>query len=216
MSRNKILNDIIAKSADSNKQTAKQKKIVETAINLFAEKGYSNTSTAEIAKLAEVSEGTIFKHYGTKENLLLSVLVPFIKESFPTMAVELFNEILTERTITFEDFLRAFLKNRISFVSENREIFQVFVKEIIYKEDLKNEILPLFYESGVMHLNKVIGIFKERGELKDISSERIVKILLTVMGGFIVSNFVLLNKQYINDSEIEDIINLTINGISNK
>lgn len=213
MSRNKLLNDIIAKSADSNKQTAKQKKIVETAINLFAEKGYSNTSTAEIAKLAEVSEGTIFKHYGTKENLLLSVIVPFIKESFPSMAVEVFNETLNESTATFEDFLRSFLKNRILFVSENREIFQVLIKEIIYKEDLKNEILPLFYKSGVLRLNKVIGIFKEKGELKDIPNEKIVKMLLIVIGGFIISNFVFLNKQCIDDCEIEDIINLTVSGI---
>ena len=64
-----MLDDIIAQAKQlNNNQTVKQKKIVDAASKLFAEKGYSNTSTSEIAKLAEVSEGTIFKHYGTKDS----------------------------------------------------------------------------------------------------------------------------------------------------
>ena len=74
----------IIEQGDTKKKTKKQEAIVEAAIKLFAEKGYANTSTAEIAKLAEVSEGTIFKHYRTKDTLLLSVMLPFIKENFPS------------------------------------------------------------------------------------------------------------------------------------
>ncbi|MDP4107839.1 MAG: helix-turn-helix domain-containing protein, partial [Bacillota bacterium] len=43
--------------------TEKQQKIVETAIQMFADKGYASTSTAEIAKAAGVAEGTIFRHF---------------------------------------------------------------------------------------------------------------------------------------------------------
>ncbi|RKN64066.1 TetR/AcrR family transcriptional regulator [Paenibacillus ginsengarvi] len=53
-----------------------EERIVETAIRLFAEKGYSNTSTAEIAKAADVSEASLFKQYGTKDKLLLALIVP--------------------------------------------------------------------------------------------------------------------------------------------
>ena len=94
----------------TKKKTKKQLAIVEAAIKLFAEKGYANTSTAEIAKVAEVSEGTIFKHYRTKDHLLLSVILPFIKENFPTLAQEVLKETLTEQTRTFEEFLKGFLE----------------------------------------------------------------------------------------------------------
>ena len=80
----------------SNKQTDKQKKIIEVAIATFAEKGYSNTPTSEIAKKAGVAEGTIFKHYGTKENLLLSIMIPFLKDFFPMMAEELIGELMKD------------------------------------------------------------------------------------------------------------------------
>ena len=49
---------------ENKTMTAKRKKILETSIDLFAKNGYSNTSTSEIAKIAGVAEGTIFKHFG--------------------------------------------------------------------------------------------------------------------------------------------------------
>jgi AcrR family transcriptional regulator len=58
------------------KTMAKTKKeiILDTALNLFAEKGYDATPTSQIAKAAGVSEGLIFKHYISKENLLEAVV----------------------------------------------------------------------------------------------------------------------------------------------
>ena len=125
LSKKKLLDDIIAQAKQvNNNQTVKQKKIVDAASKLFAEKGYSNTATSEIAKLAEVSEGTIFKHYGTKDKLLLSLIVPYLKEFIPSLADEAFSESLNDSVTTFEEFLRAFLKNRIQFLSENLKFFR--------------------------------------------------------------------------------------------
>ncbi|WP_026692838.1 TetR/AcrR family transcriptional regulator [Peribacillus kribbensis] len=208
-----LLDQMIEQAKQSTKQTLKQKKIVETAITLFAEKGYSNTSTSEIAKLAEVSEGTIFKHYGTKDNLLLSVILPFIKESLPAMAEEVFKETLTENTLTFDEFLRAFLKNRRDFFTENKEIFKVMIKEVLYKEELRNEILPFLYENISPRLRHAVEFFKERGELTDIPADTMLKNLLTMIGGFFTSRFVFLNKASISDEEIEEMIWFVMNGL---
>ena len=211
---NNNLLDEMAKILDkSKKQTVKQKKIIEVAITSFAEKGYSNTSTSEIAKKAGVAEGTIFKHYGTKENLLLSIMVPFLKDFFPTMADELIGELMNDKR-SFEEFLRVLLTNRSAFLAENREIFQVFIKEIFYKEELRNELLPFVLEVGSNHLMKVIETFKQRGEIKeDIPNESVLKMLITVIGGVFISNFVLLNKHSISENEIEDAISFILNGL---
>lgn len=212
MVKNNILDEMAEKLKNGSKQTDKQKRIVEAAIKCFAEKGYSNTSTSEVAKIAGVAEGTIFKHYGTKENLLLSLMVPFIRDFFPAMADELIGETLND-TVSFEEFLRAILKNRIAFFSVNREIFQVFIKEIIYREELKNELLPYLYERASSRLTQIIEHFKERGEIVNISNMAILNLLGTIIGGFIISRFVLLNQQFISDNEIEDLIDFVINGI---
>jgi len=212
MVNNNLLDEMAKILEKSNKQTVKQKKIIEVAITSFAEKGYSNTSTSEIAKKAGVAEGTIFKHYGTKENLLLSIMVPFLKDFFPTMADELIGELMNDKC-SFEEFLRALLTNRSAFFSENREIFQVFIKEMFYKEELRNELLPNVLEIGSNHLIKVIEVFKQRGEIRDIPNEIILKMLSTVIGGLFISNFVLLNKHSVSENEIEEAIFFILNGL---
>ena len=71
------------------------------------------------------------------------MILPFIKENFPTLAQEVLKETLTEQTRTFEEFLKGFLRNRVDFVKANKEIFQVVIKELIYRDDFKNELVPL-------------------------------------------------------------------------
>lgn len=212
MVNNNLLDEMAKILEKSNKQTVKQKKIIEVAIISFAEKGYSNTSTAEIAKKAGVAEGTIFKHYGTKENLLLSIMVPFIKDFFPVKIDELIGNLMNDKC-SFEEFLRALLTDRNAFLAENREIFQVVVKEIFYKEELRNELLPFVLEVGSNNLKKVIEVFKKQGEIKDIPNEVVLKMMFTAIGGMFITNFVLLNKHSISEKEIEDVICFIMNGL---
>ena len=217
MPESNLLDSLIAQAKLSKKQTDKQKKIVESAIKLFAEKGYANTSTNEIAKAAGVAEGTIFRHYGTKDNLLLSLILPFLKDSIPTMAEGIFNEIRKERIICFEDFLRALLKNRLHFLHENRGIFRIFIKEFFYNDELRNEFLPLFSENIVPRIVKLIDLYKAQGELMDLPSDVIQRMLFTFVGGYFVSRFVLQQDDIIQDEEeeIEKVIRFVMDGIRN-
>ncbi len=54
--------------------TDKKEKILQAALQLFAKEGFYATSTSKIAKVAEVSEGLIFRHFGNKEGLLQAIL----------------------------------------------------------------------------------------------------------------------------------------------
>ncbi|MEO1254955.1 MAG: helix-turn-helix domain-containing protein [Bacteroidota bacterium] len=54
--------------------TDKQERILSTALKLFAEQGYTATSTSKVAKEAKVSEGLIFRHFENKEGLLQAIL----------------------------------------------------------------------------------------------------------------------------------------------
>ena len=53
--------------------TEKQEEILKSALELFAQEGYTATSTSKIAKKAGVSEGLIFKHFKNKEGLLMAI-----------------------------------------------------------------------------------------------------------------------------------------------
>lgn len=45
-------------------------RVLEAAYMLFGTRGYANTGTADIAREADVSEGSIFYHFGSKRALL--------------------------------------------------------------------------------------------------------------------------------------------------
>lgn len=52
------------------KKAKTRKMISDLATRLFMEKGYNEVTTAEIARLAEVSVPTLFKYFPTKETLV--------------------------------------------------------------------------------------------------------------------------------------------------
>ncbi len=54
--------------------TEKQKSILDSALNLFAQKGYNTVPTSAISKDAGVSEGLIFRHFGNKAGLLTAIM----------------------------------------------------------------------------------------------------------------------------------------------
>ncbi|MFX1500250.1 MAG: TetR/AcrR family transcriptional regulator [Promethearchaeota archaeon] len=49
-------------------------KILDAAITLFTELGYSGTTTRKIAEAAGINEVTLFRKFGTKENLFFKAL----------------------------------------------------------------------------------------------------------------------------------------------
>ena len=52
-------------------------RIINAASNLFASKGYAGTTTRAIAKTAGVNEVTLFRHFGSKENLAREIMNQF-------------------------------------------------------------------------------------------------------------------------------------------
>src|SRR6267154_634856 len=58
----------------SQKASECNNRVIEAATHLFARHGYRGTSTREIARLAEISENTLFRHFEHKEDIFWSTL----------------------------------------------------------------------------------------------------------------------------------------------
>lgn len=54
-------------------ETRKRAAILAVASRLFAEKGYADTPTSEIAREAGVAEGTLYHHFGSKDGIFLTI-----------------------------------------------------------------------------------------------------------------------------------------------
>jgi len=51
--------------------------IFETALRLFTERGFDAVTVADVARAADVSEGTVFNYFGTKEDLFYGQMETF-------------------------------------------------------------------------------------------------------------------------------------------
>lgn len=66
--------------SNQNEKTNTRDKILGTAIDLFAKKGFNGTTTKEIAEAAEVNESLIFRHFSTKKELYGAIIEKKIDE----------------------------------------------------------------------------------------------------------------------------------------
>ena len=55
--------------------------MIETAIDLFSRKGFSGTTTKEIAAAAGVTEAIVFRHFATKRDLYRAILESKLRTS---------------------------------------------------------------------------------------------------------------------------------------
>ncbi|MDA2921246.1 TetR/AcrR family transcriptional regulator [Desulfobacterota bacterium AH_259_B03_O07] len=55
-------------------------RILETSMKLFAEKGFSGTTTKEIAERAGVNQALIFRYFSTKKDLYGAIIEKKIEE----------------------------------------------------------------------------------------------------------------------------------------
>jgi AcrR family transcriptional regulator len=93
-----------------------RQKIIETASELFARRGYRRTSTAELAQAAGVSESTLFRHFPTKTLLFEDAVVAPIRSSIDGIAERRRRaprDVSTEQGAytVYEEILRAMRKD---------------------------------------------------------------------------------------------------------
>ena len=65
------------KNNSSSNPEETRARIMQAASQLFAEKGFSGTTTRAIAERSGVNEVTLFRHFGTKENLAKAIMDQF-------------------------------------------------------------------------------------------------------------------------------------------
>ncbi|MCQ6280310.1 TetR/AcrR family transcriptional regulator [Bacillus sp. EB600] len=217
MAAKSLMELALAQAKNNKKMTEKQQKIVETAIQMFAEKGYASTSTNEIAKAAGVAEGTIFRHFGSKENLLLSVILPFLLDAVPVVADEFINEVLTKPYHSFESFLATLIENRLEFVSENKQIFKILVVELLHRDELREQLISFFQQAPYQHISAILDTFKQRGELVDLPNPTLIRTVLTQVFGYFMVRFALFPTLNWDDSlDVDQLVQVILKGIGKR
>lgn len=196
--------------------TEKQRKILLAAIEIFAEKGYAAASTSEIAKKAGVAEGTIFRHYASKEKLLYAIVAPTLVKLIAPFALMGIKKTIEAPYERMEDFIRAFLKDRIQFAKKNEKLIRIFLQELPYQSELKRLLIEMVRKEVLPLVENVIRHFQEKGEVrKDLSLFALIRHNAAVGIGYILGHLYFLSDMpWDEEKETSTVIELMMHGIA--
>ncbi|MDQ6421796.1 helix-turn-helix domain-containing protein [Paenibacillus sp. LHD-117] len=211
------LNDLLrlADEDGSGKKTEKQARILEAAIEIFAEKGYAAASTSEIAQKAGVAEGTIFRHYKTKKDLLLSIAGPIAVKIAAPFLLRDFAKMLELPYERVDDFFRSVAKDRFQFARQHMKLIRIFVHEVPFQPELLQQVKELFENHVFRRMEKVIIHFQAQGQLIEAPPWRIMRSTVSLLIGMIVTHLLLMPDEHIDeDEEIERTIDILMHGLA--
>jgi AcrR family transcriptional regulator len=207
--------DLLKVNDQDEKMTDKQMKIVQAAVEIFSEKGYAASSTSEIAQKAGVAEGTIFRHYRTKKDLLLSIVAPMMSKLIGPLVLRDFTKVIDAPYATYEDFIRAIMRNRLEFARNNLPIIRIIIQEIPFHEDLKKQFKQLASKQVVSRIIKVLESYQKKGTVITAPPLSIIRFTISAVFGFVMSVlFFKPESDWDEEEEIELTIRMIMHGVA--
>ncbi|QTA92306.1 TetR/AcrR family transcriptional regulator [Desulfonema magnum] len=162
---------------------SKKQIIIKAATRLFSEKGFKETSVAELSKVTGAAEGTIFHHFKTKEDIFLSILKN-VKEGI----IEEFEEYIHTRAFDNGlDMMEGVISFYLYLAGRMEEWFLLLHRHYPYELAMDNPVCREYLEGIYTCL---VDIFEEaisRGQ-KDASIDNGVPSRKTAMIIFAMVN----------------------------
>jgi AcrR family transcriptional regulator len=160
------------------RKEARPGELLDAALDLFVEKGFSATRVEEVAARAGVSKGTLFLYFQSKEDLFKAVVRENIANKFPTWQ---------EEFLTFEgsssDMLRYAMVSWWERIGNTRA--SGITKLVMSEAQNFPEIAEFYQEEVIKPGNAMIRRILERGvqsgEFRDIDLEQAVHIIVAPM-----------------------------------
>ena len=184
--------------------------ITEAAFEAFAEKGYSATKVADVAKRAGVSKGLMYLYFKTKEDLFKAVV-----KSVVIRRVDRLIENVETTELSSEDFIRGPLQ---SFLQQIPASPVAVVIRLLVSEGRKHPDLVDYYYDNVVAkgLAAISGFLRrgvERGEFRQSAVTDLPHLILAPVMLSIIWGLIFTDQKLDTDKLIETQIDLVLTQI---
>jgi TetR/AcrR family transcriptional regulator len=160
------------------RKQARPGELLDAALDLFVEKGFSATRVDEVAARAGVSKGTLFLYFQSKEDLFKAVVRENIANKFPTWQ---------EEFLTFEgtsaDMLRYALTSWWERIGKTRASG---IAKLVMSEAQNFPEIAAFYQEEVIQpgnamIRRILQRGVQSGEFREMNLEQAVHIIVAPM-----------------------------------
>ena len=164
------------KNTDGSPEPNTRERLLETAIGMFADKGYAGTSVREIVEQAGVSKPVLYYYFQSKEGLFLAIL-----EMAENLQTELLARILESAGDVLERLLLLY-RWIYAGIDENRNLYKM-IHGLIYGPpqgapdyDLTRYHRPMFDAIRNIYTAGIDG-----GEVKKIADDEVAYLVLSLL-----------------------------------
>ncbi len=136
-----------------------KRKIFETSMKLFAEKGYDATSIEEITATVGVAKGTLYYHFSSKEeifNFLVEEGIKLLQNSI---------DIKTAKYSNYIDKIKAIVLIQIKIVVKYENLITILLSEF-WGEGSRNQMCKEHILQYINQIEKIVREGIEKGEIK--------------------------------------------------
>lgn len=157
------------------KTDIRQEQIIDEAINIIHNRGYSAFSIRELAKQVQLTEGAIYRHFSGKEEIQIGIIKRII-----ALTNILFEEI--ELIPDTEVKLRRFIFFHLELFEKKPELVSVMFSDELFelKSNISQNVLEIMKKRQIL-LRNLINTGVEEGMFKELDSE----IISTMIQGYI-------------------------------
>jgi AcrR family transcriptional regulator len=163
--------------------TAKRRQqILEAAVGIFSQKGYSAATMPEIARAAGLASGTIYLYFPSKHELFIAVIRELV------ITVPLLNLVSSLSNQDFPVILKSILENRMDLI-EGEKISQLsgLMSEIQRDADLRTMFSEQLIQPFLSTMENIYrDNFKGNSRFRDFDPALTVRIVGGTILGFIM------------------------------
>ena len=137
-----------------------KRKIFETSMKLFAEKGYEATSIEEITATVGVAKGTLYYHFSSKEeifNFLVEEGIKLLQNSI---------DIKTAKRNNYIDKIKAIVLIQIKIVAKYEDIITILLSQFWGNEERNKKCQGHVYDY-ISKIEKIVQEGIQKGEIKN-------------------------------------------------
>lgn len=175
------------KTKEQNEKIKSQRKqaIITSALELFATKGFENTSIDDIAKFVNCSHGLIYHYYKSKYEILDVILV-FGEKWVNSFLIEQ----LSIEGNAYDKMLNLTEKLIVSLSNDKKlsNYFKVVLEAIIFQQTKTESTLfdKLINSQHFSRLIEIINQGKEEGIFINKDTDKLLKYYLMILKGILV------------------------------
>ena len=182
----------------------RRQRILEAAMDIFSRDGFHRADVEEIAAQAGVGKGTVYRHFGNKEDLFLAV----VEWGLDTLYQRI-DEAIDPLSDPLEK-LETFLTYYTSFFARNRNFYRVLVQEV---ERIHRERGRVQSKWGAFlgWLSAVVREGIEKGVIKPLDPMSLA-VALAGMTNFLLHKWLISEEEYPLERELAVIRELFFKG----